>query len=80
MVPKGKTGNIHGVEVKARAHIQPSTVKVSTHAADDQKAVIEAAQRVYEQHHAVIQHSLSDDSMQTWLCSFMSSSSSGNRA
>jgi hypothetical protein len=55
MVTKGKTGNIHGVEVKARLHTQQPTVTVNTGSVDGRKAVINAAKRVYEQHHAVIQ-------------------------
>ncbi|PRG29275.1 hypothetical protein [Burkholderia multivorans] len=55
MVTKGKTGNIHGVEVKARQHAQQPTVKVNAGSADGRKAVINAAKHVYEQHHAVIQ-------------------------
>jgi hypothetical protein len=55
MISKGKTGTIHGLEVKARAKTQRPTAQVSTSSADGKKAVLSAAQRVYEQHHAVIQ-------------------------
>lgn len=55
MVIRGKTGNIHGVEVKARAAIQRPTVKVSASSEDGRQQIVNAAQRVYEQHHAVIQ-------------------------
>jgi hypothetical protein len=55
MISKGKTGTIHGIEVKARAVTQPPTAKVSTTSSDGRKAVLQAAKRVYEQHHAVIQ-------------------------
>jgi hypothetical protein len=55
MVTKGKTGNIHGVVVKARLHTQQPTVTVNTSSADGRKAVINAAKLVYEQHQAVIQ-------------------------
>lgn len=55
MVMKGKTGNIHGVEVKARAGVQLPTAKVNASSLDGRKQIVNAAKRVYEQHHAVIQ-------------------------
>ena len=55
MNPKGKTGNIHGVEVKARARVQEPTVKVTTDTVEGRKAVMLAVEKVYEQHRDVIQ-------------------------
>ena len=55
MVMNGKTGNIHGIEVKARAGVQLPTQKVNGSSADGRKQIVNAAKRVYEQHHAVIQ-------------------------
>jgi ribosome recycling factor len=54
-IHKGKTGIIHGVEVKARNRTQEPTVKITTTTEEGRKAVLRAAQSVYEQHHAVIQ-------------------------
>jgi Holliday junction resolvase-like predicted endonuclease len=53
-IQKGKTGLIHGVEVKARSQTQAPTVKVDTATADGRKAVLKAAETVYEQHQSVI--------------------------
>jgi|GEM_PF-5992166 len=55
MVMKGKTGNIHGVEVKARVGVQLPTTKVNASSADGRRQIVTAAKRVYEQHHSVIQ-------------------------
>jgi hypothetical protein len=55
MTPKGKTGNIHGVEVKARARTQEPTVTVTTDTVEGRKAVLLAVEKVYEQHREVIQ-------------------------
>lgn len=55
MVTKGKTGNIHGVEVKARAGAQTPTVKVNAGSVEGRRAIIKAAKTVYDQHQAVIQ-------------------------
>lgn len=55
MTQKGKIGNIHGVEVKARNRTQEPTVKITTASVDGRKAVLRAAKTVYDQHHAVIQ-------------------------
>jgi hypothetical protein len=55
MISEGKTGNIHGIEVKARAVTRRPTANVSTHSSDGREAVLQAARRVYEEHHAVIQ-------------------------
>ncbi|MDN7878204.1 MULTISPECIES: hypothetical protein [Burkholderia cepacia complex] len=52
---KGKTGTIHGVEVRARQTTQLPTVKVTTQSPAGRKAILNAAKAVYEQHHSVIQ-------------------------
>lgn len=54
-INRGKTGNIHGVEVKARNRTQEPTVKITTNTADGRNAVLKAARSVYERHHQVIQ-------------------------
>lgn len=54
-IHKGKTGNIHGVEVKARTRTQEPTVKITTASVDGKNAILRATKTVYEQHHAVIQ-------------------------
>ncbi|GAB7522990.1 hypothetical protein PBS_19740 [Paraburkholderia sp. 2C] len=54
-IRKGKTGVIHGVEVKARSQTQAPTVKVDTATSDGRKAILEAADSVYKQHQSVIQ-------------------------
>jgi DNA-directed RNA polymerase subunit L len=54
-INKGKTGNIHGVEVKARHRTQEPKVRISTNTADGRNAVLKAAKSVYERHHDVIQ-------------------------
>ncbi|SAL78735.1 hypothetical protein AWB68_05485 [Caballeronia choica] len=55
MITEGKTGNIHGIEVKARVRTQEPTVTVTTTTEDGRRAVLRAVERVYEQHHDVIQ-------------------------
>lgn len=52
---KGKTGTIHGVDVRARKTTQQPTVKVTSKSAEGRRTILKAAQTVYEQHHAVIQ-------------------------
>ncbi|WP_310630676.1 hypothetical protein [Paraburkholderia sp.] len=52
---KGKTGNIHGVEVKAREREQRPAVKIDTKSEDGRRAILKAAQQVYDEHRAVIQ-------------------------
>lgn len=52
---KGKTGTIHGVEVRARQTTQQPTVKITAQSAAGRKAILNAAKVVYEQHHSVIQ-------------------------
>jgi hypothetical protein len=54
-IQKGKTGVIHGVEVKARSQTQAPTVKVDTATPDGRKAILKAAEAVYKQHQSVIQ-------------------------
>ncbi|QKM52181.1 hypothetical protein [Burkholderia glumae] len=55
MTTKGKTGTIHGIEVRARQATQQPTVKISTQSAADRQVILSAAQTVYEQHQSVIQ-------------------------
>jgi hypothetical protein len=52
---KGKTGIIHGVEVKARNRTQEPKVKITSTSQDGRNAILRAAQSVYERHHDVIQ-------------------------
>jgi hypothetical protein len=54
-IHKGKTGVIHGVNVKERSRTQAPTVTVTTATRDGRSAVLKAAKTVYEQHHSVIQ-------------------------
>jgi hypothetical protein len=53
-IEKGKTGVIHGVEVKARSQTQAPTVNIDTATSDGRKAILTAAKTVYEQHQSVI--------------------------
>ncbi|GAB7525309.1 hypothetical protein [Paraburkholderia sp. 2C] len=55
IIHKGKTGTIHGIEVKARNRTQEPKVNITTNSADGRKAILKAAQSVYERHHDVIQ-------------------------
>ncbi|MBU9268210.1 hypothetical protein [Burkholderia gladioli] len=55
MIKQGKTGTIHGIEVRARQTTQQPTVKISTQSAAGRQAVLSAAKTVFEQHHSVIQ-------------------------
>ncbi|QYD73169.1 hypothetical protein KZJ38_26315 [Paraburkholderia edwinii] len=53
-IQQGKTGVIHGVEVKARSQTQAPTVKVDTTTPDGREAILKAAEAVYKQHQSVI--------------------------
>jgi hypothetical protein len=55
MTRKGKTGNIHGIEVKARVRTQEPTVTITTDTVEGREAVLRAIEKVYEQHREVIQ-------------------------
>ncbi|SIT38490.1 hypothetical protein BN2476_170151 [Paraburkholderia piptadeniae] len=54
MIGKGKTGKIHGIEVKPRDHVQEPTVQILTASATDRSELLRAAKKVYEQHKDVI--------------------------
>jgi hypothetical protein len=54
MVGKGKTGNIHGIDVKPRTHAQEPTIEILTASEHDRSELLRAAKRVYEQHKDVI--------------------------
>ena len=45
MITEGKTGNIHGIEVKARVPTQEPTVTVTTTSEDGRRAVLRAVER-----------------------------------
>ncbi|WP_250512673.1 hypothetical protein [Caballeronia sp. INDeC2] len=53
MIRQGKTGTIHGIEVKARSHRQQPTVEINTRTSEGRRKVIDAAKFVLEQHHDV---------------------------
>lgn len=53
-IKRGRTGIIHGIEVRARSQAHEPTVKVAANSADGKKAVLRAARSVYETHQAVI--------------------------
>jgi len=55
MTNQGKTGNIHGIEVRHRQHEHPATVKINAKTVDGRQAILRAAEQVYNDHHAVIE-------------------------
>lgn len=55
MTKKGVTGNLYGLEVKARQHVERPKVTIKTTDATSRQAILRAAERVYEHHHKVIQ-------------------------
>ena len=55
MSNKGKTGNIHGIEVRPRQREQLATVKMNAKTVDGRQAILRAAEQVYNDHRAVIQ-------------------------
>lgn len=54
MIRQGKTGTIHGIEVKARSHQQQPTVDINIRTTEGRRKVVAAAKLVLEQHHDVI--------------------------
>ena len=55
MTKKGLTGSLYGIEVKARQHVERPKVTIKTTSPASRDAILRAAERIYEQHHEVIQ-------------------------
>ena len=55
MITKGKTGNLYGIDVKARTKVERPRVDLKQPSDKSRAALLQAAKHCFERHHEAIQ-------------------------